>query len=145
MSMRETVARKVEAITTKHQALKRMRFGFLVRPVTLCLGWLIVIFGLITIPFPGPGWLTVFLGIGVLRLELHWAERLLKWALVRYEKISAWYRHQSRFAKVSMIGATWAVVWVVVGGTVYASWQMGAIPALDGVMLAVFDANPPRQ
>ncbi len=33
--------------------------------------------GLALVPLPGPGWLIVFLGLGVLATEFTWAERLL--------------------------------------------------------------------
>lgn len=41
------------------------------------LGGAIVIVGLALVPLPGPGWLIVFLGLGILATEFAWAERLL--------------------------------------------------------------------
>ncbi|CAA9280312.1 MAG: FIG00998039: hypothetical protein [uncultured Corynebacteriales bacterium] len=41
------------------------------------LGSLIMILGLVLVPLPGPGWLIVFLGLGILATEFAWAERLL--------------------------------------------------------------------
>ena len=43
-------------------------------------GFLVVLLGLIMIPLPGPGWLIVFLGLGILAREYVWAERLLNTA-----------------------------------------------------------------
>ena len=43
-------------------------------------GFLVVLLGLIMIPLPGPGWLIVFLGLGILDREYIWAERLLNTA-----------------------------------------------------------------
>ena len=43
-------------------------------------GFLVVLIGLILIPLPGPGWLIVFLGLGILAREYVWAERLLNTA-----------------------------------------------------------------
>jgi uncharacterized protein (TIGR02611 family) len=40
-------------------------------------GGLIVVLGLALVPLPGPGWLIVFLGLGILATEFAWAERLL--------------------------------------------------------------------
>jgi uncharacterized protein (TIGR02611 family) len=43
------------------------------------LGTLIVLLGLVLVPFPGPGWLIVFLGLGILATEfrawLRWVGR----------------------------------------------------------------------
>jgi uncharacterized protein (TIGR02611 family) len=40
-------------------------------------GGLIVVLGLALVPLPGPGWLIVFLGLGILASEFAWAGRLL--------------------------------------------------------------------
>jgi uncharacterized protein (TIGR02611 family) len=40
------------------------------------LGLAIVVAGLIMVPFPGPGWLVVFIGLGVWASEFEWARRL---------------------------------------------------------------------
>ncbi|GAA1473731.1 TIGR02611 family protein [Corynebacterium felinum] len=136
-SMREAVAAKVEAITRQHELMKTKRYGFLVRPTVLCIGWLVVVFGLITIPFPGPGWLTVFIGVGILSLELHWASRLLAWGVKTYDRFHTWYRGRSRAVRYGLVTASCAVVWVVVGTTVFAAWKLGAFPALDPVMHAM--------
>lgn len=39
-------------------------------------GVVVLLVGIVTIPLPGPGWATVFLGLGMLALEFTWAERL---------------------------------------------------------------------
>jgi uncharacterized protein (TIGR02611 family) len=39
-------------------------------------GGSIVIIGLVLVPFPGPGWLVVLIGLAVLASEFTWAERL---------------------------------------------------------------------
>ena len=53
--MGEAVTRKVEQIHKRHSGLKQRKYGWLVRPLTLVVGWLVVLVGLVTIPFPGPG------------------------------------------------------------------------------------------
>ena len=47
------------------------------RLVVGIVGGLIVVLGLALVPLPGPGWLIVFLGLGILATEFAWAERLL--------------------------------------------------------------------
>ena len=42
------------------------------------LGLIIVVLGLIMVPFPGPGWFVVFLGLAVWATEFEWAQRLLQ-------------------------------------------------------------------
>lgn len=39
-------------------------------------GGLVVAAGIVMIPSPGPGWLVVFAGLGILATEFHWAHRI---------------------------------------------------------------------
>lgn len=41
-------------------------------------GLVVVVIGLIMVPFPGPGWLIVFIGVAIWASEFHWARRLLE-------------------------------------------------------------------
>jgi uncharacterized protein (TIGR02611 family) len=66
----------------------------------------VVALGLILVPFPGPGWLIVILGLLVLASEFTWAERLL--AVVR-RQVHAWTQWISRQG--------WAVRGLVALGT----------------------------
>lgn len=135
--IRDVVAQKVDAIAQKHEALKLRSFGFLVRPVTLLVGWLVVIVGAVTIPMPGPGWVTVFVGIGILSLELHWAQRMLHWGIRKYEEFFDWYQRQSKSRRYGLIAASCACVWVTVGATILISWNLGVMPALNPIMEAM--------
>lgn len=47
------------------------------RLVVAVVGTTVLILGAIMIITPGPGWVTVFLGLGILATEFAWAERLL--------------------------------------------------------------------
>ncbi|WCZ35708.1 TIGR02611 family protein [Corynebacterium heidelbergense] len=135
MSMRDRVFEKVEALRRHHEGLKDRKHGYLVRPLTLLLGWLIVIVGLITIPFPGPGWFTVFIGFGVLSLELHWSHRLLTWAVQQYDKLEGWYKSASTPVRAAMAAATLVLIWIVFALIAYIMWRFElagwAMPLLD--------------
>ena len=50
------------------------------RIVVGIVGLIVVVVGLIMVPFPGPGWLVVFLGLAVWASEFEWARRLLRLA-----------------------------------------------------------------
>jgi uncharacterized protein (TIGR02611 family) len=47
-------------------------------------GVLLVLLGAIMIITPGPGWLTIFAGLGVLSTEYTWARRALHYCKARY-------------------------------------------------------------
>jgi uncharacterized protein (TIGR02611 family) len=50
-------------------------------------GTTVLVAGLFMVPFPGPGWLVVILGLAILSTEFVWAQRVLH--VVR-EKVRAW-------------------------------------------------------
>lgn len=50
----------------------------LIRIPRIILGFLIVIIGIIALPLPGPGWLIILAGLGILSIDFVWAARLIK-------------------------------------------------------------------
>jgi uncharacterized protein (TIGR02611 family) len=57
------------------------------RVVVGLVGCSVVALGLILVPFPGPGWLIVIVGLGILATEFAWAQGLLR--KVRHQ-VAAW-------------------------------------------------------
>lgn len=91
----EEVEEAMEAVLPPHL---RMRAWAKRRPVTnavwraavLLIGIALVIAGVLMLIFPGPGWVTIFLGLAVLSSEFAWAhtayqplKRLFDWAMRR--------------------------------------------------------------
>ncbi len=62
-------------------------------------GAVVLAVGIVTVPYPGPGWLTVFAGLGILASEFAWAHRLLHYARARYDRFMAWFSRQSGVVK----------------------------------------------
>ncbi|WP_228073460.1 TIGR02611 family protein [Corynebacterium sp. ED61] len=125
--MGEAVTRKVDQIHRHHARMKERKYGWAVRPATLLIGWLVVIVGLITIPFPGPGWFTVFVGIGILSLELEWPNRLLRWGIRQYDRFEAWWKRQSRGVRILGIVLLVMLIWVVFACIFWVMWQWGML------------------
>lgn len=82
--------------------LKRMFIGIA--------GGLVVIIGIIAIPYPGPGWLIVFTGLAILATEFEWAQRILDKAKGEYDKWQAWLKRQSIIIRLLVLGFTALVV-----------------------------------
>jgi uncharacterized protein (TIGR02611 family) len=57
--------------------------------LTMVLGFVLLILGLIMMVTPGPGLLFIFFGLTILALELEWARELNKQGLQGLEKIVA--------------------------------------------------------
>lgn len=78
------------------------------------IGGIVLLAGIIMIPYPGPGWLVVFAGLGILSTEYTWAKNLLGYAKKKYDAWTEWVKNQNRFVKGSIWLATAAVVVVTI-------------------------------
>lgn len=73
-------------------------------------GGLVVIVGIIAIPYPGPGWLIVFTGLAILATEFEWAQRILDKAKGEYDKWQSWLKRQNMMIRAFVLLATALVV-----------------------------------
>jgi uncharacterized protein (TIGR02611 family) len=83
------------------------------RLVVGILGLVIVVLGLIMVPFPGPGWLVVFLGLAVWATEFEWAQRLLQTARHTLKRWNDLLRPQPWWVKGLVLLMTMAAVAVI--------------------------------
>jgi uncharacterized protein (TIGR02611 family) len=60
------------------------------------LGTAIIAAGIVLLPLPGPGWLIIFGGLGLLATEFDWAARLLQFARRKLSAWTDWVATQSR-------------------------------------------------
>ena len=82
------------------------------------LGGLVVALGIVLIPFPGPGWAIVILGLAIWALEFVWARHLLEFTKRHVLSWTHWVGRQSLPVRcvVGVAGMLFvgAVVWVSV-------------------------------
>lgn len=83
-------------------------------------GTLVLVVGIITIPYPGPGWAIVFLGLGILATEFRAAQVVLHHARRRYDAVMAWFTRQHIAVKALSALFTAAVVVITL-------WLFGAV------------------
>jgi uncharacterized protein (TIGR02611 family) len=95
-------------------------------------GGLVVAIGLVTIPLPGPGWLTVIAGLFLLATEFTWAERLLEFTRRHVARWTGWLGRQSVAVRVALALVTAAFVYGVLVVTLHAfgvpDWVPGWVP-----------------
>ena len=95
-------------------------------------GAVIVAVGLVTIPLPGPGWLTVIAGLFVLATEFTWAERLLDFTKRHVKSWTDWVGRQRMWVRVLIGLATAAFVYGVLVVTLHMTgvpdWVPGWVP-----------------
>jgi uncharacterized protein (TIGR02611 family) len=82
-------------------------------------GWLVILIGIVLIPFPGPGWVTVFIGFSILASEFDWAKDAKLWVEDKYEAWKTWFMRQNAwiqllFGILSFLTAS-IIVWLVNG------------------------------
>lgn len=83
------------------------------RIVVGVVGLVIVAGGLLMVPFPGPGWLVVFLGLAIWASEFEWAQRLLHHAKRTLKAFTDWLKPQSWWVKGLVLVVTVAAVVVI--------------------------------
>jgi uncharacterized protein (TIGR02611 family) len=87
--------------------------------VTLA-GVAIVAVGIVLLPLPGPGWLIIFAGLGLLATEYAWASRLLTRARRFLSDWTRWAASRGPWARVG-VGALGLLV---LAGFVAGSWYL---------------------
>jgi uncharacterized protein (TIGR02611 family) len=85
--------------------------------VTL-VGLAIIALGVVLLPLPGPGWVIIFAGLGLLATEYEWAARLLRTARRLVREWTDWARRQSLvvrallgLAGLAIVAGALALVW----------------------------------
>jgi uncharacterized protein (TIGR02611 family) len=95
-------------------------------------GGIVVAVGLVTIPLPGPGWLTVIAGLFILASEFFWAERLLEFTKRHVKAWTDWLTRQSMWVRGLIALATAAFVYGVLVLTLHLTgvpdWVPGWVP-----------------
>ena len=78
------------------------------------IGGLVLAAGIVMIPYPGPGWAVVFVGLGILATEFVWAQRVLDRVKAKYDAWYEWMARQARWVKAIFWILTCAVVVVTI-------------------------------
>ncbi|MCB9409543.1 TIGR02611 family protein [Mycolicibacterium sp.] len=99
---------------------ERALLDFVYRVLVAVVGLTVLLVGVAAIPYPGPGWAIVFLGLAILATEFYWARRTLAYTRARYDTAMGWLRRQP--AWVQAMGAVLTAAIMV--GTL---WLFGAI------------------
>ncbi|MCU7725621.1 TIGR02611 family protein [Actinoplanes sp. KI2] len=102
------VLNKIRATPTGRLALK-IGIGVL--------GGLVIALGIILIPFPGPGWGIVILGLAIWAIEFAWAKHLLEFTKRHVKAWTSWIGRQS----LPIRGLLGVACLLFVAGVVWAS------------------------
>lgn len=113
--------RGANRISAFRESVRRRPGGWLAWRIGVTIvGVAIIAGGIILLPLPGPGWLIIFAGLGVLGTEYEWAKRLLRWLRTQVKRWTAWVTGQPRWLQ-ALIGATGLVFLAAVA---FAAWTI---------------------
>jgi uncharacterized protein (TIGR02611 family) len=86
---------RVRAIRSR---VRRNRAGALIWRVAIIIAATVVILvGIVLLVIPGPGWLVIFAGLGLLATEFDWAARLLRWVRAEVLRWTHWIAERPRW------------------------------------------------
>ena len=105
---------------------ERPTYDFTYRIVVGVVGLVVLGLGILAIPYPGPGWAIVFLGLGILASEFEWAHRLLRYTKERYDRVMDWFKAQGLWVQVLGFVLTAAIV-------IATLWLFGALSFAAGL------------
>ncbi|YAL81856.1 TIGR02611 family protein [Dermacoccaceae bacterium W4C1] len=100
----------------------------LYRIAVFVVGLIVLIAGIIAIPFPGPGWLIVFLGLGIWASEFEKAQAVLDWVKGKVRAWEQWLRRQNVIVQGLFALATFALVLAIFWALFYFSGIPGFFP-----------------
>ncbi|MFD5867346.1 TIGR02611 family protein [Corynebacterium sp. NPDC060344] len=122
---RRTMERRITAMMAvmaeRHAAMRATWYGAFLSPVILVLGFCLLIVGIVILPTPAPGWLLIFVSLGLLSL-VHPPMRRLNIRLARlYDAFEAWFRRRHWATQLALgaalvisVAAIMASVWYFV-------------------------------
>jgi uncharacterized protein (TIGR02611 family) len=114
------------AIGNKRDRIREQRrLNLVYRCCVGVVGTAVLLLGLALIPYPGPGWLVVFAGLGILASEFDWARRLLKFARAKYDAWMDWIKKQHWTIQATFAVLTCAIVLLTL-------WLLGALEMAAG-------------
>lgn len=96
------------------------------RHIVGIVGGVVLAAGIVMIPYPGPGWLVVFMGLAILSREFPWAQRALHYGRHKYDDWNTWTARQHWSVRFLTLAGTTVVVfvtiWLVNGYGLLNSW-----------------------
>ena len=114
---RESIRRLRERKERHRQRGKLYRISF------AAIGIMIILLGVVLIPLPGPGWLIVAIGVGMLALEFDRMERLLEKILDRLEATSERLSNPQKLL-LGLLAIAGVVAWI----TAIFLWEVPILP-----------------
>ena len=102
-----------------HKAVKK--------PLIAIAGGVVLVVGIVMIPYPGPGWIVVFAGLAILASEFTWAQKILDKAKGFYDAWQVWLKRQNLVIRVLILAATGLIVLLTI-------WLLDVFGMIDSLL-----------
>jgi len=90
-------------LAAMRERVRRLPGGWLLWRIAVTIaGLVVIVVGAVLIPLPGPGWLIVFLGLGIWSTEYAWARRLLGAVRSLVGRWWEWIAARPRWAQIAV-------------------------------------------
>lgn len=110
---REGVGYRIKAVRRR---VRSSRVGLVMwRGGIIVVATVVILIGIVLLALPGPGWLVIFAGLGILATEFEWAARLLRFARAQVSRWTRWVADQGRWVQVALGVAGLMVIGVLIG------------------------------
>lgn len=96
------------------------------------LGGIVVLLGLVMVPYPGPGWLVVFTGLAILATEFEFARKWLDYGRSKYDAWSKWLLAQNKPIQILVLALVSAI-------TIATIWLINGFGILDNIFHTELD------
>src|SRR5699024_6343416 len=93
-TMEQRITVLMARMARRHATMRATWYGAFLSPVILVLGFLMLIVGIIILPTPAPGWLLIFVSLGMLSLVYPPMRRLNIRLAALYDVSESWFRRQ---------------------------------------------------
>ena len=117
-TMEQRITVLMARMARRHATMRATWYGAFLSPVTLVLAFLMLIVGIIILPTPAPGWLLIFVSLGMLSLVYPPMRRLNIRLAALYDVSESWFRRQHLLTQVALgaaltisVAAIMATVW----------------------------------
>ena len=84
------IAKRVDALRERLDSVPGGRLAL--RIVVTIVGSAFVLAGIVMLVIPGPGWLSIFLGLAILGTEFTFARRINDWLRTQVRRVWAWWK-----------------------------------------------------
>ncbi|WP_181997485.1 TIGR02611 family protein [Corynebacterium diphtheriae] len=115
--MEEKVHNLMNKMQDRHLHMKAAWYGPVLSPLLLVAGVCLLVFGIIILPTPAPGWLCIFIALGILSLVHPPTRRLTIWLASKLDIFFAWCGQRHPAVRTSLVGLLILFMVLVMGGT----------------------------